>query len=512
MDTADVLGPGESLEDDDSVAAKDRPMEAHAVLVGSATSVVVLVVDERKRRLPNIPLCLVGSDGSTLEQSTDESGVACWDDVSHEQTWRLTCSELPTVMRREATLGLVKFEEDSAEPEDALELEDEGAYGDEERDEDENDNDATEDSMVVPGLRSGLSGSLGDALAGGSGTPKAGSESDDRGLLGAVGQVVEQAVDGLAGALKFDVSLSLGGGASDASDASGTSSSFSMSFGGGGFDSAGFGSASEDPNGESEDAPRVYPHDFDPQAGPTLSYVAFVERVKVKTGDSLDSLARAASITSSDLTHFNWGTDDWDEVQRKLRWEVGCATDGDHADDLVLDDYADPGVLYVPRALALPVEVGKRYKLRGKSIQPFFLVLKNRLDRPIPAAAYTLNFADGTSRAGTLGEHGIGLVENPPWGPVEVHYDDPNDLRAKALAGDARQAIQEMDTAALYEVMSGHPDELRAVIDTYDDYFNDFTGDGFVADVKAIVTDEDERIGMDLLLDRVGESLDGANT
>jgi hypothetical protein len=441
-----------------------------------------VIIDERKRRLAEIPLCLVGADGTKLEQTTDSTGTARWDEVPSEQTWQLTCTEQPGDMQRGATLGLVKFVENT-EPEAASEEELANALPEEELDDEEE-----EDSAPVVG------GGLGGSLSGGA---KNAANSAGGGLLGAVGKVVTDVVDALSGAVKVDVSA----GASAAGGTAGSIGSFDTTFGDA--------SESDADDDAVEDADREYPPGFDPQAGPTLSFVANVERVKVKNGDSLESLASAANLSANQLTLFNWGTDDPAEIQRKLRWETGCATDGDYADDLQLDDYADPGVIYVPRALGLPVEIGKRYKLLGKSVQPFFLVLKNGVGRPIPAAAYTLDFADGRRKSGTLGEHGVGLIENPQWGDVQVHYDDPGDVRAKALAGDARQAIQEIDVAALYQIMSTHSEELRALIDAYEQYFNDFSGDGFVADVNAIVTDENERLGVDILLDEVGGRLLG---
>jgi len=60
-------------------------------------------------------------------------------------------------------------------------------------------------------------------------------------------------------------------------------------------------------------------------------------------------------------------------------------------------------------------------------------------------------------------------------------------------------------------VLRTHADELRAVIAAYNTHFNDFTGGGFSADVDAIISDKDERIGVDHLLACADESLPGVS-
>ncbi|APR80222.1 Hypothetical protein A7982_05569 [Minicystis rosea] len=81
-------------------------------------------------------------------------------------------------------------------------------------------------------------------------------------------------------------------------------------------------------------------------------------RYKVKTGDSLDSLAKKVGITGKDLAKFNWGTDDPKEINKHLRWDVGCTKKS--GSNYVFDDSDKPGLIYLPEPLDATAPTGGR--------------------------------------------------------------------------------------------------------------------------------------------------------
>lgn len=73
------------------------------------------------------------------------------------------------------------------------------------------------------------------------------------------------------------------------------------------------------------------------------------EQRKVKTGDTLDSIARRADMTWQHLAVFNWGTCEVDEINRHLFAEVGCRKKTADGRNYVFDDADDPGIVLLPR-------------------------------------------------------------------------------------------------------------------------------------------------------------------
>ncbi len=69
---------------------------------------------------------------------------------------------------------------------------------------------------------------------------------------------------------------------------------------------------------------------------------------RVVSGDTLDSIAELYGVTADEITEFNWGTTDPDEVQRSLGSEVGCSRRDADTGDFVFSDDDEPGVVIVP--------------------------------------------------------------------------------------------------------------------------------------------------------------------
>ncbi|WP_163997390.1 LysM domain-containing protein [Pyxidicoccus caerfyrddinensis] len=105
------------------------------------------------------------------------------------------------------------------------------------------------------------------------------------------------------------------------------------------------------------------------------------ERVLVKVtehrvidGETMDSVAEMYDLTADDVAQFNWETTDPAEVQQRLEISVGC-TMKDEGGKFVFSRDDDPGILYVPRPVALSgLAVDQSHILRVKRArrpQPF---------------------------------------------------------------------------------------------------------------------------------------------
>ena len=77
--------------------------------------------------------------------------------------------------------------------------------------------------------------------------------------------------------------------------------------------------------------------------------IAEIEEHKVKTGETLKSVAEANGMTWQQLTEFNWNTSVPDQVNVHLRDEVGCRKKTADGKNYVFDNADEPGVIYVPK-------------------------------------------------------------------------------------------------------------------------------------------------------------------
>ena len=78
--------------------------------------------------------------------------------------------------------------------------------------------------------------------------------------------------------------------------------------------------------------------------------IVLIEEHKVKTGETLASIAENAGMTWKDLAKFNWRTDDPDEVNRYLRRAVGCYKRTKDGKNCIFNDRNNPGIILVPKA------------------------------------------------------------------------------------------------------------------------------------------------------------------
>lgn len=107
---------------------------------------------------------------------------------------------------------------------------------------------------------------------------------------------------------------------------------------------AGKGKAGEEPN----------PNDNGrPSSGSSIAKqgvrIAHVEEHKVRTGESIKSLAEQNGMTWQELARFNWDTDVPDEINEKLRDEVGCTKRAPDGVNYSFDDSDEPGIVCIAK-------------------------------------------------------------------------------------------------------------------------------------------------------------------
>ena len=81
----------------------------------------------------------------------------------------------------------------------------------------------------------------------------------------------------------------------------------------------------------------------------TRTHITEIQAHKVRTGQSLDGLAKANGLTWQVLANFNWGTADPNKISQHLRKDVGCTKKTQDRKNYVFDDSDEPGIIYIPK-------------------------------------------------------------------------------------------------------------------------------------------------------------------
>jgi hypothetical protein len=155
-----------------------------------------------------------------------------------------------------------------------------------------------------------------------------------------------------------------------------------------------------------------------------------------------------------------------------------------------------------PQVPAVQEQPARVATTRPKS--SFIIELETDDGWPVPAARYEATFSDGDVRTGELGTDGRAKLEGVSPGPVIVRYPDLDDTVAKSLAASARRALDRQDYGPIYELLKRSPETIRAAIESYDLYLNDYTGGGFAQDLDDLFTDPDAHRVVGTLLARAG--------
>jgi hypothetical protein len=105
-----------------------------------------------------------------------------------------------------------------------------------------------------------------------------------------------------------------------------------------------------------------------PGVGSTLR-IANIEEHKVKTNESIASLAKGAGMAWQDLAKFNWGTEVPDEINKHLRDDVGCTHKTKDGYNYMFNDSDDPGIVYIPTQWKeTDLATGERHVIRARRI------------------------------------------------------------------------------------------------------------------------------------------------
>jgi hypothetical protein len=230
-------------------------------------------------------------------------------------------------------------------------------------------------------------------------------------------------------------------------------------------------------------------------------YVALIDEHQVQTGDTLETIAASAGLTAAQLAAFNWGTTDPEKINEALYDFVGSTKKTPDGLNYVLDSSDKPGIIYLPQEWRKDgLATGMTHVIRVNLAAGFRLELENQDDLRIPEAAFEATLADGTIHKDKLGRSGLGLISDPPPGVVEVVYPDAEDVEAKSLAACARQALADRDLDEVFRVLKQPDWMIQQAISMYDQYFNDYTGGGFLADLDQEALEPEDRVMADALL------------
>lgn len=213
--------------------------------------------------------------------------------------------------------------------------------------------------------------------------------------------------------------------------------------------------------------------------------IALIKEHKVRTGESLKSIAEANGLTWQVLAEFNWGTAVPDEINEHLRDEVGCTKKTPDGYNYVFDDTDEPGILYIPkRWMQSGLATEQVHVIRVRQADGFRIILENEEGLRIPNAVYKATLADGSTHEGRLGRSGIALIKDPPPGPVEVIFADLDDIEAKSLAATVRKGFDERTPREAHRLFRYPPETVRRVFEAYDAHFNDYHGTGLRHDIE----------------------------
>ncbi len=94
--------------------------------------------------------------------------------------------------------------------------------------------------------------------------------------------------------------------------------------------------------------------------------IAIVEGRKVKTGDTLASLAQELGMTAEELSEFNWGVRAPTAIAERLAFYVGCTKRGQDGESYDFDDQDQPGFIFLPQAWSEQLDTAKTHTIRVK--------------------------------------------------------------------------------------------------------------------------------------------------
>lgn len=185
----------------------------------------------------------------------------------------------------------------------------------------------------------------------------------------------------------------------------------------------------DSPVGKPEEG-KPKPEKIPPPPSGSKYRIAIVEEHKVKTGETLKSIASTANMRWEALAKFNWGTDDPDEVNKHLHLDVGCTKKSTDGKNYIFDDSDQPGILYVPKKWTKSgLATNQQHTVRVKPVisenKSLEVYDKDANDKPIQKRKFTLISTDGEKIKGECDDNGYCKIENIKskrnW---RIHFDD----------------------------------------------------------------------------------------
>jgi hypothetical protein len=167
-------------------------------------------------------------------------------------------------------------------------------------------------------------------------------------------------------------------------------------------------------------------------------------------------------------------------------------------------------MIFIPRPWTATFQVGEVHEVPVSPVRAIYLSLENQDGLALPGAGYEVTFADKSRRKGTLGNAGVARIDSVPEGPFSVAYPDRQDLLARSLAASTRAAFDEQATGPLFYLLGQQQEVIDRAVAVYEEYFDDLTGEGFVADIDQVVTDPDARPPLIFLCSLAGIDIEGA--
>lgn len=232
-----------------------------------------------------------------------------------------------------------------------------------------------------------------------------------------------------------------------------------------------------------------------------LKRIVEIVRHKVTDKDSIDSLAKANGLDWKFLSRFNWGTDVPVEINKHLRSDNGIwkpTADGKNWSFTATDH---PGIMFIPKKWEKTgMSTGVEHVIKIRHIVPFHVRLETMRGNRIPEAKYAITWANKDTKEGQLGPQGIDMIEDPPPGKFKLEYKDLHEVLAKGLAADARAAMDKGTQGDLLQILKYDKEATKNLVKFYDQYFNTYTGKGFIEDLYKKFPSQDERDVLEFLL------------
>ena len=82
--------------------------------------------------------------------------------------------------------------------------------------------------------------------------------------------------------------------------------------------------------------------------GNPTAVIVNTQQYKVKSGDTLENIAKANGMTWQELAQFNWNTKNPEEINDHLYFDVGCTKKTSDGKNYQFQDSDDPGIIYFP--------------------------------------------------------------------------------------------------------------------------------------------------------------------